>query len=150
MQNGEPNVYTALALLRSAYTQMQWNKIQAFLAFNTITAPIVLGGNLGIEVRLVISIAALFVHFAIIVSAIRGSTWQQYWEDKMAEYETLDQGQSNSTTSKIRVTVFSDQEFHRIRGHGLASRRLFGPICLGISVGWLWLTINYGFQYFTR
>lgn len=144
MRNGEPQIYTALATLRNGQAQMSWSKIQLFLAFNTIAAPLVLGAGQPDSLKLIISVAALVVHFAIIISALRGDYWQRYWEERMAELEELAAADQSDAGSRVRV--FSHRDFRKVRYSGLASRKLFGPICIFVTAGWLEESIRHAYN----
>lgn len=135
MQDGEPNVYAAIATLRNGYVQGQWSRLQMFLTFNAIAIPIVIGTKQTELVNLLLSVAGVLVHYAVLLGAIRANDWIKYWDKKLKELEELD---INSENSKVRVAIFSDPDFGSKRQSKWATRFSFIP--LAILVVGFWVT----------
>lgn len=135
MRNGEPNIYGALAALRSGQTLVQWNRMQMVAVFNSIALPIVIGTGQPEIVKFVISAAGLALHIGILVASRRGDKWIKYWDARMVELENLDQKGDSETGTRVRV--FSRPDFQTMRGVGLTSRRIFA--FFGVLVTLLWV-----------
>lgn len=140
MRDGEPNIYTALAILRNGQTQLQWGRIQMLLVFNTVAIPVVAGAGQYELVKLALSMIGLAVHIALVGAAIRGSNWIDYWGERIAELERLDSEESSS--DGVRVKVFSHPDFYLIHKRGVFLKKIF--MWVGIVLGLCWLvTIAY-------
>ena len=145
MRDGEPNIYGALATLRSGQTQVQWSRIQMVVVFNAVALALVLGtGQLSEEVRLTIGIVGFAIHFGVLIASRRGDRWIQYWDGRMVELEQLDQEEGN--TSGSRVSVFNRPDFSQMRGVGLTSRRVFGVVGIIATILWLGIPLYYAYK----
>jgi hypothetical protein len=142
MRDGEPQIYTALATLRNGQTQLQWNRVQMFLVFNTIAIPLVMGTGQSAGVKFALSFIGLIGHFAIFVAAVRGDGWIDHWDGKMAELERLDQEEGNVLGSRVRI--FDNMDFETRRRRGVTSRRIFGPIGIAFMLFWLGQSVFHG------
>lgn len=135
MQNGEPNVYTGIANIRNGYMQMQWSRTQMYLVFNTVALPTVLGST-NSATKAILACAGLVVSTCIPIAVARGNQWMEYFSKKLSAMEILESGCPGDDT-RIRVPVFSDPEFERIRGGKFASRKVFLPLAVFVDCIWL-------------
>jgi hypothetical protein len=142
MRDGEPNVYGGLATVRNGYMQMQWSRTQMYLVFNTVALPVSFGTNTEGTIKLIVAIAGLIVSLCIPVAVARGERWTKFFNQKMAELEQLD-GQDGG----VRVAIFSDPTFESIRTSRLASRKVFMPIAILVSVAWFAQVVIYSFPH---
>ena len=143
MHDGEPNMYTALAILRNGQTQLQWNRIQMLLGFNAIAIPIIFGATQSGQAKLVVSIVGFAVHLILIVSAIRASGWIDYWDERITDLEKLDSEEGNP--NGIRVQVFSREEFSFLKARGRVLNKVFiiaGFIFMLFWIGsWIYILV---------
>jgi hypothetical protein len=74
VRDGEPQIYASLATMRNGYLQGQWQRVQMFLAFNTVAIPLVLGAatTTSNKIQLVIDVAAVIAHLAMMQAMLRG------------------------------------------------------------------------------
>lgn len=105
MQDGEPQVYTALTALHVGYSTRQWQRLQLLFLFNSVAVPAMLAGNLGDIVRLFLSTIALFGHGGLMVAVDKTNERITHIEKKLTELEMLDAEGS----SKCRVAIFSEE-----------------------------------------
>ena len=133
MQNAEPNVYGALATIRNGYMQMQWSRLQIYLVFNTVALPFVFNNSTNSRARAAITILGTIVSVWVPIAIWRGQVWLRYFNDKMAELERVDFGLEKS----IRVHVFSDIKFIKIARGRLASRKMFIPLAITVTMTWI-------------
>ena len=141
MRDGEPNMYTALAMLRNGQTQLQWGRIQMLLGFNAIAIPLLADPARTEFVKFVLSVVGLAVHIALVSAATRGSWWIDYWNDKLAEFERLDSEESDPTG--VRVKVFTDPDFRSIYKTGVILKWVFIGVGVIFGIGWLTASIYY-------
>ena len=138
MRDGEPNIYGAITIMRNGYSQGQWQRVQMFLVFNTIAIPLVLATATPDKIRLVIDVAAVIVHLAIMQATLRADTWLEFFDARMVELENLDA----DDVAGVRVRVFSHPDFTPRRRTWLASRKSFGLIGILTLLFWIWQSIS--------
>ena len=136
MRDGEPNVYTALAILRNGQTQLQWSRIQMLLGFNAIAIPIIFGATQSEQAKLMASIVGMAGHFILIIAAIRASGWINYWDARIADLERIDSTDENP--NGVRVQVFSSSEFESLKARGKYLNRAFVAVGIVFMLFWLW------------
>lgn len=139
MQNGEPQIYTALATMRNGYMQAQWSRVQMFLAFNVIASPLALSSGTSKDLKFVICWAGIIIHLFLIQGVLRANRWMRLIDAKLQLLELLDADTNNGS----RVRFFSDSDFDRTRYALTASRRLFGYMGALALSGWILLTYIY-------
>lgn len=148
MRDGEPNMYTALAMLRNGQTQLQWSRIQMLLGLNAIAIPIAFASNQTEQAKLVVSVVGLVIHFILIVAAVRASGWIDYWDVRIADLERLDSEEENP--NRIRVQVFSRPEFESFKTGGKYLNRAFVAVGILFMLFWTWNLLRFlGFNPFS-
>lgn len=140
MQNGEPNVYAAIATLYNGRLQLQWQRVQVLFGFNAIAFPATFIANQPSSIKTMISVIGLIVHIGIFIASQQATRWIAYFEKKLRELEQLDQAEP-ALTQRSRVTVFSDPEVLEINRYP-ATHAYRWPFGIGIFL-WLCETIWY-------
>jgi hypothetical protein len=138
MRDGEPNIYGALVTIRNGYVQGQWQRVQMFLVFNTVAIPLVLATGTSDKIKLVIDVAAVIIHLAIMQATLRADTWLEFFDVRMVELENLDA----NDVAGVRVRVFSHPDFTSRRRTWLASRKSFGLIGIITLLFWIWQSLS--------
>jgi hypothetical protein len=139
MQNGEPQVYSALVNMRNSITQSQWRQVQAFLTFNVIAWPIVFGTDPTTEVKFAISVVGVVSNMLLLQRAVRADDWVALLDVRLKALEESDSG----TNSAIRTRFFADTGLIELKASWLASRKSFNLICIGALLAWVWQVVKY-------
>jgi hypothetical protein len=140
MRNSEPGMYTGLSVIRNGYMQMQWSRAQMYVAFHTLALPLIFSPSTDVKVRLVIGLVGIWVSVCIPIAIWRGNIWTKFYNTRMAELERLDAGQD----VEPRVKIFSHPDFDATSGGKLASRKLFAPVAIGLTILWTEETLRNG------
>lgn len=140
VQNGEPNIYTAIATLYNGRLQLQWQRVQVLFGFNAIAFPATFIASQPSKIKFLISLIGLVVHVGIFVASRQATRWIAYFEKKLTELEQLDQAEPMSV-QRSRITIFSDLEATEINRYP-ATFAYRWPFGIGIFL-WLCLTIWY-------
>lgn len=139
MRNGEPSMFIGLSTMRNGHVQLQWSRIQMFFAFNAVALPVAFGMNQSAPVQLLISSVGFVIHLGLYLASQRTVGWLEYWNEKLAALEQLDQGDEG--TDGVRVPVFSQHDFDDVRGGWLTAHVY--PFILGAGmVFWLCYTLH--------
>lgn len=146
MRNGEPSMYIGLSGIRNGYMQMQWNRVQMFLLFNTVALPLVFGTGQPEVVKFVTSLVGVLIHLLLLNAVRRANGWIIFLDKKLIHLEQLDQDDPNGA----RIFVFSDPDFAAMRNRWFASRRIFALISTALVVIWIHRTIHYSLLLFTN
>lgn len=104
MQDGEPQVYTALMALHVGYSIRQWQRLQLLFLFNSVAIPAMFTSELGDIVKFFLSVIAFLSHGGLMLAVDKTSDRITHIEKKLGELETLDP----EGASKCRVAIFSE------------------------------------------
>ncbi|MDR3571982.1 MAG: hypothetical protein P4L81_07425 [Candidatus Pacebacteria bacterium] len=105
--------------------------MQAFLVFNSVALPIAFGSHQNESVKLLISVFGFFMHLGLVFAAIHSIDLLQFWDDRLAELERLDE--ESETESGSRVAIFSHQNFWE-RQEWPRLRAYYFPFGMGVVV----------------
>src|SRR5690606_38849987 len=119
-------------------TQLQWNRVQKLLVFNTVALPFIADTDRSELIKFVLSIIGLCVHIALVAATFRGTIWVDYWNDRLADLERLDSKESDP--GGVRVKVFTHHDFDYIRTNGVTLKNRF--LWVGAAFGFLWFVIS--------
>lgn len=134
MRNGEPGMFIGLSTMRNGHVQLQWSRIQMFVTFNAIALPVAFGTNQPAPVQLLISLVGFVMHIGLYLAGRRTIGWLEYWNEKLAALEELDQ--EGESTEGARVAVFSQHDFEGVRGGWLATNAYLWVFGAGMAF-WL-------------
>ncbi len=109
-----------------------------YLVFNTLALPLVFRAETDATTRLIVGIVGIIVSLFIPLAIYRGNWWSKYFSNKMAELESLDQGNDK----RPRVTVFDDDRYKSFSRKRYSSRRLFAPVAVILLSIWIWVTLG--------
>lgn len=79
-----------------------------------------------------IGLLAVWFHLFIISAFVRTRRWVDFFDGKLAELEKLD-----AEPDGLRVKVFSDDVFTRVRNHHFTNTNLLLILTIGVSVVWV-------------
>lgn len=148
MQNGEPNMWTGLAILRNGQVQRRWQRLQMLLVFDMVAIPILFGGSASMEEKSMISVVGFFIHIFLIMASWRGERWNRLWSRKMGALERVDRTKEGV---EIRIEVFASREYARLQHGARWFSRVAYAIAMMTIITWavLWIhfmSIIYGWK----
>lgn len=132
---GEPQMYGALAAIRSAEIQLRWARARMFLFINALLLPpfVASADLVNPQIKPVIGGLAVALNILWLSVHARGRRWVRYWDRKLRELENLDEGQE----TRPRVTVFADAEFISVDGSWWNLYRQLQIVILIVLASWM-------------